>query len=1437
MADDAPPRDVPPPPARAPRPPAPAGRPRGARLWRWALALPLLAVLAALAGAWHALHTETGTRWWLRQAALYVPGLSLDEPGGALLGAEARFSLARLALRVGATTVQVDGLRIDGLTLGDWQAVAPFAHLHAGAVTAARVALGTAPDAPPSPPATLPTRLPLPLSLRIDAVRVDRLLLPGLAVPVEGLSARLASDAAGGHRVDALQLRWNGLAAEGAAQLGVEAPLPLQARLALHADPSAQASQVPAWAHDVTLALQAHGPLSRFDTQATVVMQSQRVDVRAQVTPFETLPVSQLDARFAQLDLARLLAPFDAAGTVPTTALDGNALLQLDRDAPLVVRAQIHNALPGSWDRRRAPLRDLDLLVNGRGAMWQIERARLQLAGDERTPAGRIDAQGQVDGQRADLRLQLADVLLQGLDGRAPPLRLAGQVQVGHAPAAADATAPFGTVTVDARLDGALLGAPRRQAPAPLRQRVTLALRGSATPSLVVLDTATVQAGAARLNAQGRARRDGAAWQTEADLTLAGFDLTQWLPGEASSGWRRGRNALNGHARLSARLPAAVPRAADWLAALRGTLDAELADSAFGGQPLAGSLQAAADGAGQLEATARARAADNEARLSLRLRTATGDAASARGDERLALTVDAPALGQLAPLAEALGLGAPGGSAQLDTQADGALGAWLLGRPAGDALHTRGQLTLRSLQLGRTRLASADAQWDATLPGDAAGRTLAQAAMQAQARATGLELPGLQVPTASLQADGTLADHRATLQAGLRQLTAPAREGGGNDPAPLQLQVRLTGAWQPGDGGAPNRWRLRLPELTLLPVPAAPHDAPAAAATGAAAVAAEAAAPLPLVQARDLALELQQSPGHLRWEAAPGSAEVLGAVLRWRTLTGEQRGDETAQLAVQAEIEPFDVARLLRRLQPDFGWTGDLRVGARIDVRSDPTVKAQIEIARTGGDLQVDEFGSITALDLTEARLAFTADDGVWRFTQLVAGSNLGRVVGSQTVRTDARRLWPDPQAPVEGALRVQVENLGAWGAWVPTGWRLGGQMDGTLRVGGRFGGPELIGELHGRQLALRNTLEGVSLTDGELDARFDGSTAQLTTLVFRAGSGELRASGDARLGEQPQATLTLQAKQATVLGRVDRRVVATGQARLVLDAQTTRIDGEFRADEGLVDASRSDAPALGDDVTVRRGGAAAPDDDSAATHRAPRAVDMRLTVNLGERFRLRGRGIDTRLTGELKLTTPNGKLTAYGEIRTDDGTYEAYGQKLTIERGVITFVGDVANPRLDIQAVRANADSRVGVLVGGNVGAPRVRLFSDPELPATEKLALLVTGRSYDSLGGSDTLLLQRAAFALLAGDGSEGRNPLDVAGLLQLDELSVRQNDGTVRETVVTLGKQISDRVYVGYERGLNATAGNWQLIYRIAQRFTLRAQSGEDPAVDLIWIFRWN
>ena len=105
--------------------------------------------------------------------------------------------------------------------------------------------------------------------------------------------------------------------------------------------------------------------------------------------------------------------------------------------------------------------------------------------------------------------------------------------------------------------------------------------------------------------------------------------------------------------------------------------------------------------------------------------------------------------------------------------------------------------------------------------------------------------------------------------------------------------------------------------------------------------------------------------------------------------------------------------------------------------------------------------------------------------------------------------------------------------------------------------------------------------------------------------------------------------------------------------------------------------------------------------------------------------------------------------------------------------------------------------------------------------------GRAPETVGGADTALLQQAAMALLAG---EGEAPSDqVLKRLGLTDFAVGQKTDAdnVKQTVVSLGRQVSKRIYVGYERSVTAAAGNWQLIYRIAQRLTLRAQAGVEAA----------
>jgi len=239
----------------------------------------------------------------------------------------------------------------------------------------------------------------------------------------------------------------------------------------------------------------------------------------------------------------------------------------------------------------------------------------------------------------------------------------------------------------------------------------------------------------------------------------------------------------------------------------------------------------------------------------------------------------------------------------------------------------------------------------------------------------------------------------------------------------------------------------------------------------------------------------------------------------------------------------------------------------------------------------------------------------------------------------------------------------------------------------------------------------------------------------------------------------------------------------------------------------------------------------------AERRVALDLRVDMGEQLRVRGHGLDTGLRGELRLTSPAGKLAVDGTLRAVGGTYQAYGQKLVIDRGVLTFAGPVENPRLDIEATRPNLDVRVGAQITGTALTPRVRLFSEPEMSDIDKLSWLITGHASEAGDAATTALLQQAALGLLSGEGPGASDR--VFQSLGLDQIGVRQGTtpGDTKDTIVSLGKQISQRWYVGYERGLNATSGSWKLIYRVAQRVSVSAQAGEDNAIDLHWVLRWK
>jgi translocation and assembly module TamB len=228
------------------------------------------------------------------------------------------------------------------------------------------------------------------------------------------------------------------------------------------------------------------------------------------------------------------------------------------------------------------------------------------------------------------------------------------------------------------------------------------------------------------------------------------------------------------------------------------------------------------------------------------------------------------------------------------------------------------------------------------------------------------------------------------------------------------------------------------------------------------------------------------------------------------------------------------------------------------------------------------------------------------------------------------------------------------------------------------------------------------------------------------------------------------------------------------------------------------------------------------------------VNLDFGNDFRVSGRGISTRLAGALVVSGDSlAEPRLVGQIRTIGGEYQAYGQRLDIERGVLRFTGPADNPALDILAVRPRLTQKVGVQVTGTAQAPFVRLYAEPDLPEAEKLSWLMLGRPA-AAGGAETALLQSAALALLErrGGGGSGKGP---AQLLGLDELGFRRD--ATEGPAVTLGKRLGRNLYASYERSLSGALGTLYVFYDLSRRVTVRAQAGERAALDLIFTFQYD
>ena len=477
-----------------------------------------------------------------------------------------------------------------------------------------------------------------------------------------------------------------------------------------------------------------------------------------------------------------------------------------------------------------------------------------------------------------------------------------------------------------------------------------------------------------------------------------------------------------------------------------------------------------------------------------------------------------------------------------------------------------------------------------------------------------------------------------------------------------------------------------------------------------------------------------------------------------------------------------------------------------------------------------------------------------------------GKVVGDRVIA---------PDTPVSGQLSGDLP-LAALSPWAVGLSRLGGVFRYAVSVSGSLGAPQLVGEggLAGgvaSVVALNRQVEEMAVV-----ANFEGSRVRYT---FEGVSrpGRLQAQGVTTFGPGGQDADTAGAQvsfweQWHFRHEVD---VALKRAPFVHDSfPISLIDATLRATihttpqrtvaqvtvfDALVETTKESLPVVNpipanDDVVFidKR-----PAPGAAGLAKVLKGEgELRLDLVLERPVLIRGPSATIRLVGAMAMVREGQRVEVEGGLRPEPGgrlelyenEFEVISGRLSLEAGHLGKpVADepgrpVARPLEPVLAMAAKGEvngTQVLVRLEGPLEQPSLLLSSEPPLPEYQIMTLLVTGRAdvLDERNGD----VRRSVARLV----ERYHNPSLEQQLI--DRIGVdRLNLGfgaSVRNPVVTVGKQVTKRLYVetvyrhGAPEGVNMMEG--RIEHQLDPKWTVDTVFGDaaEGRLGLYWTTRFG
>lgn len=492
---------------------------------------------------------------------------------------------------------------------------------------------------------------------------------------------------------------------------------------------------------------------------------------------------------------------------------------------------------------------------------------------------------------------------------------------------------------------------------------------------------------------------------------------------------------------------------------------------------------------------------------------------------------------------------------------------------------------------------------------------------------------------------------------------------------------------------------------------------------------------------------------------------------------------------------------------------------------AEDTRKAELQLALSDASLSlVDATEQVQGFELRDVALQASLQD------QRGQAELSGTIVDHGGFNARVELLAEQPGnwsvAGLNGEVEADFADLAFLDTLIPALQQTDGNLGLSLDLAGTLSRPKVTGSFTaGGRTGLVPL--GVQLEDITLQADLSDLDRAQISGHLKSGPGQLDFQGQADWRGELTALLRLQGENVELVNVPEAHALASPDLTLRLEGRNLDLTGEVRVPEARIEIKEVPQTAVRvseDEIVIR--------EDAAEQARADRGLQVtsRVRVILGDEVTISALGFEGRITGNLRYEASPGQAErGFGDIVIAEGLYTAYGQKLAIRDGRISFAGPLDNPGLDIRAARTVRDVVAGIHISGTLLSLETELYSEPPMDQGEILSYIVLGRPLDEAGGGDKSALVGAIYGLglKQGDSLAQRIGLQMG----FDEIGVSGGE-TLQESAFLMGKQLTPRLYLRYVVGLFEAGQRLEISYQLTDHLSLESEHGQESGIDLIY-----